>query len=46
MTLHLLGVVNILGAAISNTNDETQETRARILVANKACYCLQNYVYT
>jgi hypothetical protein len=30
-----------LGAAIDNTNDETQEIRARILVANKACSCLQ-----
>jgi len=32
---------NYLGPAINNTNDETQEIRARILVANKACSCLQ-----
>ena len=29
------------GAAINNTNDETQEIRARILAANKACSCVQ-----
>jgi hypothetical protein len=29
------------GAAINNTSDETQEIRARILVANKVRSCLQ-----
>jgi hypothetical protein len=30
-----------LGTVISNTNDEAEETKARILVANKAYYSLQ-----
>jgi hypothetical protein len=30
-----------LGIAISNTNDETEEIKARILAANRACSSLQ-----
>jgi len=35
MTLKLLGALNIWGL-INNTNDETEEIKARILAANKA----------
>jgi len=44
VTDHDIEVVRIFkyfGAAINNTNDETQEIRTRILVANKALSCLQ-----
>ena len=37
MTLNLLGALNMWGL-INNTNDETEEIKARILVANKAAY--------
>jgi hypothetical protein len=30
-----------LGTVINKTNDETEEIKARILAANKACCCLQ-----
>ena len=32
------------GGGINNTNDETEETKARILVANKAYSHLQTYL--
>jgi len=33
--------IEYLGTVINNTNDETDEIRARILAANKACCFLQ-----
>lgn len=41
MTFKLSGLSKYLGTVISNTNDKTQEIKARILAANKAYYTLQ-----